>query len=53
MRLVVLIVCMGIVVSLTAGCTPSVPKAPPLATVKGTVKLDGCEWYDAERACVD
>ena len=41
MRLFVLFVCTGIVVVLTSGCTPSVPKAPPLAKVSGTVKLDG------------
>jgi hypothetical protein len=41
MRLLVLFVCMGIFVALTSGCTPSVPKPPPLATVKGTVQLDG------------
>jgi hypothetical protein len=41
MRLLGLCVCMGIVVALTSGCTPVVPKPPPLATVKGTVKLDG------------
>ena len=41
MRLLVLFVCMGIVVALTSGCTPSVPKAPPFATVKGTIQLDG------------
>jgi hypothetical protein len=32
---------MGIVVSLTSGCTPAGPKPPPLATVKGTIQLDG------------
>jgi len=32
---------MGMVVALTSGCTPSVPKPPPVATVKGTVQLDG------------
>ena len=41
MRLLGLFLCMGIVVALTSGCTPSVPKPPPLATVKGTVNLDG------------
>jgi hypothetical protein len=41
MRLLVLVVCMGIVVALTSGCTPAVPKPPPAATVKGTVRLDG------------
>ena len=41
MRFLVLFVCMGIVVALTSGCTPSVPKAPPLATAKGKVELDG------------
>jgi len=32
---------MGIVVALTSGCTPQVPKPPPVATAKGTVQLDG------------
>jgi hypothetical protein len=41
MRLLVPLVCLGIVVALTSGCTPSVPKPPPLATVKGTIQLDG------------
>jgi hypothetical protein len=41
MRLLVLFVCLGIVVALTSGCTPQVPKPPPVAKVKGNVKLDG------------
>ena len=48
MRLVVFFVFMGIVVALTSGCTPSVPKAPPLATVKGTVQLDGKPMKNGE-----
>jgi hypothetical protein len=41
MRLIGLVVCVGIVVALTAGCAPSVPKPPPLATAQGMVYLDG------------
>jgi len=41
MRLFGLFVFMGIIVALTAGCTPAVPKPPPIAMVKGKVQLNG------------
>jgi len=50
MRLLGLVVCLGMVVALTSGCTPSVPKPPPLANVKGTVQLDGKPMKSGEIA---
>jgi hypothetical protein len=41
MRILGLFVCIGIVVAFSSGCTPAVPPPPPVATVKGTVQLDG------------
>jgi hypothetical protein len=42
MRILGLFVCIGVVVAFASGCsTPAVPPPPPVATVKGTVEMDG------------
>jgi len=41
MHRIAIVLGMGIVVAFIAGCTPSVPPPPPVATAKGTVQLDG------------
>jgi len=48
MRLLGLCVCIGIIIALNSGCSPAVPKPPPFAKVKGTVKLDGAPMMSGD-----
>ncbi|HZZ78745.1 MAG TPA: hypothetical protein VFE62_09520 [Gemmataceae bacterium] len=48
MRLLAPLVCVGIIIAFTGGCTPSVPKPPPLAKVQGKVNLDGAPMKSGE-----
>lgn len=41
MRRIAVVLVVGIAISFLTGCPSSVPKAPPLADVSGTVSLDG------------
>jgi len=48
MRLFVSVLCVGIVIALGSGCTPSNPKPPPMAKVSGKVTLDGDPMKEGE-----